>query len=122
MLRVKKPSCRRYSSKWRCKARPFRKIISLLSKIEKLLKEGEEEDEGNKANYGQSELTQKDIDRVMTERKVRLLLPNLMPQFKSTPRPRNFKRTHVNDFSESRDTGSWEDHDWLEWSLKVGTT
>jgi len=98
------------------------KIISHLSKIEEVLNEGEEEDEGNKANYGQSKLTQKDINRVMTEGKVRLLLPNFMPQLKSTPRPRTFKGVHVNDFSESRDIGSWEDHDWLEWTLKVGTT
>ena len=83
----------------------LKKIISHLSKIE------EEEAKENKANYGQSELTQEDINRMMTEGKVRLLLPNFMPQLKSTPGPWIFKRAHVNDFSKSEDVGSWEDHD-----------
>ena len=76
----------------------------------------------NKANHGQSELTQEDINRMMAEGKVHLLLPNFMPQLKSAPRPQTFKRAHVNNFSKSWDMGSWEDHDWLEWTLKVGTT
>ena len=59
---------------------------------------------------------------MLTEGKVRLLLPNFMPQLQSAPRPWTFKRAYVNDFSESGDTRSWEDHDWLEWILKVGTT
>ena len=50
-----------------------KKIISHLSEIE------EEEVEKDKANYGQSDLTQEDINRMMTEGKVRLLLPNFMP-------------------------------------------
>ena len=58
----------------------------------------------------------------MTEGKVRLLLPNFMPQLKRTPRPWTFKRAHVNDFSKSGDAGAWEDHDWLEWTSKVGIT
>ena len=45
-----------------------------------------------------------------------------MLQLKSTPRLWTFKMAHVNDFSESGDAGSWEDHDWLEWTSKVGTT
>ena len=45
-----------------------------------------------------------------------------MSQLKSAPGPWTFKRAHVNDFSKFGDTGSWEDHDWLEWTLKVGTT
>ena len=93
------------------RGKALEKIISSLSKIEEVLNEREEKVEGNKANYGQSELTQKDIDRVMTEGKIHLLLPNFTPQLKSTPRPWTFKKVHVNDFSESRDTGSWEDHD-----------
>ena len=36
--------------------------------------------------------------------------------------PWTFKRAHVNDFSELGDTGSWEDHDWPKWTLKVVTT
>jgi len=56
----------------------LKKIISHLSEIE------EEED---RASYRQSELTQEDIDRIMIEGKVRLLLPNFMPQLKSTPGP-----------------------------------
>ena len=51
----------------------LKKIISHLSEIE------EEEAEKDKANHGQSELTQEDINHVMTKRKVRLLLPNFMP-------------------------------------------
>ena len=50
-----------------------KKIISHLSEIE------EEEVEKDKANYGQSDLTQEDINRMMIEGKVRLLLPNFMP-------------------------------------------
>ena len=83
----------------------LKKIISHLSKIE------EEEDEEDKASYGQSELTQEDINCMMTEGKVRLLLPNFMPQSKRTPGPWTFKRAHVNDFSESGDARLWEDHD-----------
>lgn len=94
----------------------IKKIISHLSEIEK------EEAEKDKANHGQRELTQEDINSMMTEGKVHLLLPNFIPQFKSTPRPWIFKRAHVNDFSELGDAGLWEDHDWLEWTLKVGTT
>ena len=59
---------------------------------------------------------------MMVEGKVCLLLPNFMPQLKSAPRPWTFKRAHVNDFSKFGDTRSWEDHDWPEWTLKVGTT
>ena len=59
---------------------------------------------------------------MMTEGKIRLLLPNFMPQLKSTLGPWTFKRAHINDFSESGDAGSWEDHDWPEWSSKVGRT
>ena len=77
----------------------LKKIISHLSKIE------EEEDEEDKASYGQSELTQEDIDCMMTEGKARLLLPNFMPQLKRTPGSWTFKRAHVNDFSKSGDTG-----------------
>ena len=51
----------------------FKKIISHFSEIE------EEEVEKDKANHGQSELTQEDINNMMTERKVRLLLPNIIP-------------------------------------------
>ena len=54
-------------------------ILSHFSKIEEVFKEGEEEDEEDKANYGQSELTQEDINRMMIEGKVHLLLPNFMP-------------------------------------------
>ena len=82
----------------------------------------EEEAEKDKANHGQSELTQEDINRIMTKGKLRLLLPNFMPQMKSTLRPWTFKRAHVNDFSESGDAGSWEDHDWPKWTSKVGRT
>ena len=59
-------------------AEVLKMIISHLSEIE------EEED---RANYGQSELTQEDINRIMIEGKVYLLLPNFMPQLKSTPKP-----------------------------------
>ena len=86
----------------------LKKIISHIFEIE------EEEVEKDKANHGQSELTQEDINRMMTKRKVHLLLPNFMPQLKSAPRPWIFKRANVNDFFESGDTGSWEDQDWLE--------
>ena len=86
----------------------IKKIISHLPEID------EEEVEKDKANHGQSELTQEDINFMMTEGKVRLLLPNFMPQLKSTPGPWIFKRAYVNDFSELGDVGSWEDHDWLE--------
>ena len=59
---------------------------------------------------------------MMAEGKVCQLLPNFMPQIKSALRPWTCKRAHVNDFSESGDVGLWEDHDWLEWASKVGTT
>ena len=94
----------------------LKKIISHLSEME------EEKDEEDKANYGQSELTQKDIDCMMTKGKIFLLLPNFMPQLKSTPKPWTFKSSHVNEFSESRDARSWEDYDWPKWTSKVGTT
>ena len=103
------------------RGKTLKKILSHLSKIEEVFKEGEKEDEEDKVNCEQNELTQEDIDRMMTK-KVRLLLPNFMPQLNITPRPWTFKRAHVNDFSESGDSGSWEDHDWPEWTLKVGTT
>ena len=83
----------------------FKNIISYLSEIEK------EEAEKDKANHGQSELTQEDINCMMTEGNILLLLPNFMPQLKNALRPWTFKRTHVNDFSELGDAGSWEDHD-----------
>ena len=86
-------------------------VISHLSKIEEdELKEGEKWDEGDKADYERSKLTQEDINRMMIEGKVCLLLPEFMSQLKSTPRARTFKRAHVNDFFESGDVGSWEDH------------
>jgi len=59
------------------------KIINCLSKIE----EDDLKEEQDKADHGQSELTQEDIDRMMTEGKVRLLVPNFMSQLKSAPRP-----------------------------------
>ena len=59
---------------------------------------------------------------MMTKGKVRLLLPNFKPQLKSAQGPWTFKRVHVNDFSKSGDVESWEDHDWLEWTSKAGTT
>ena len=43
-------------------------------------------------------------------------------QLRSAPRPWTFKRTYINDFFESGNTGSWEDHDWLEWTSTTGTT
>ena len=57
----------------------LKKIISHLSKIE------EEEDDEDKASYGQSELTQEDINCMMTEGKVRLLLPNLCHNRRGLP-------------------------------------
>ena len=59
-------------------AEVLKMIISHLSEME---------EEKGRANYGQSELTQEDIDRIMIEGKVYLLLPNFMPQLNSTPRP-----------------------------------
>ena len=58
----------------------------------------------------------------MTEGKVRLFLPEFMPQLRSTPEPWTFKRAHVNNFSESRSVGSWKDHDWPEWTSIARTT
>nr|POF09294.1 hypothetical protein CFP56_28238 [Quercus suber] len=51
----------------------LKKIIGHLSEIAK------EEVEKDKAKCEQSELTQKDIDHMMTEGKVHLLLPNFKP-------------------------------------------
>ena len=51
----------------------LKKIISHLSEIAK------EETKKDKANGGQSEMTQEDINRMMAEGKVCLLLPNFMP-------------------------------------------
>ena len=34
----------------------------------------------------------------------------------------DFKRAHVNDFSESGNTGPWEEQDWPEWTSMVGVT
>jgi len=42
----------------------------------------------------------------MTKGKVRLLLLEFMLQLRSTLEPRTFRRAHVNNFSESRSTGS----------------
>lgn len=39
------------------KGKTLEKILSRLSKIEEVFKEEEKEDDENKANYGQSELT-----------------------------------------------------------------
>ena len=58
----------------------------------------------------------------MINGKVCLFLPNFKPQLKSALRPRTFKRAHVNDFSKSGDAGLWEDHDWPEWTSKMGMT
>ena len=49
----------------------LKKIISHLSEIEK------EEAKKDKANHGQSELTQEDINHMITERKVRYFYPTL---------------------------------------------
>ena len=54
-------------------AEVLKKIISHLSEIAK------EETKKDKANRGQSEMTQEDINRMMAEGKVCLLLPNFMP-------------------------------------------
>ena len=94
----------------------LKKIICHLPEIE------EAEAEKDKANRGQSELTQEDINRMMTEGKFCVLLPKFMPQLKNAPGPWTFKRAHVNDFSELGDARSWEDHNWLEWTSKVVTT
>ena len=59
---------------------------------------------------------------MMTKGKVRLLLPNFMPQIKSALGPWTCKKAYVNDFSEYGDVGLWEDHDWLEWASNVGIT
>ena len=59
---------------------------------------------------------------MMVEGKVCLLLPNFKPQLKSAMGPGTFKKARVNDFSESGDTGSWEDHDWPKWTSKVRIT
>ena len=53
----------------------LKKILSRLSKTKEVFKEGEED----KADYGQSKLTQEHIDRMMIEEKVHLLLPNFVP-------------------------------------------
>jgi len=37
------------------------------------------------------------------------------------PRPWNFTRDHVNDFSEMGNVGSWEVHDWPKWTSTIGT-
>ena len=55
---------------------------------------------------------------MMIEEMVRFLLLLL----KHSPRPWTFTRTHVNDFFEMGNTGSWEDHDQPEWTSTVGTT
>ena len=93
----------------------LKKIISHLSKIEK------EEAKKEKDNHEPNKLTQEDINHMMTKEKVCLLLPTFKPQLKSAPGPWTFKRSHVNDFSLLGDVGSWEDHDWPEWTSKVGT-
>ena len=54
-------------------AEVLKKIISHLFEIAK------EETKKDKANGGQSEMTQEDINRMMAEGKVCLLLPNFMP-------------------------------------------
>ena len=59
---------------------------------------------------------------MMIEVKVCLLLPQFMPQLMSAPRPWTFKRAHVNNLFDVGDAGSWEDHDWPEWTLMVGAT
>ena len=66
-------------------------------------------------------LTQEDIDRVMTEGKVCLLLPEFMLYLRSTLEPWTCKRDPINDFSESGSIGSWKDHDWPKWTSTVGT-
>ena len=58
----------------------------------------------------------------MVETKICMPLPNFKPQLKDAPGPWTFKRGHVSYFSKLGDAGSWEDHDWPEWTLKVGTT
>ena len=59
---------------------------------------------------------------MMIEVKVCLFLPQFMPQLMSAPRPWTFKRAHVNNLFDVGDAGSWEDHDWPEWTLMVGAT
>nr|POF23842.1 hypothetical protein CFP56_49666 [Quercus suber] len=80
----------------------------MLEWVEVISEKEEEDVEKDKANCGQSELTQQDNNYMMTEGKVRLLLPNFMPQLKSAPRPWTFKRANVKDFFELGDMGSWE--------------
>ena len=93
----------------------LKKIICHLSKIEK------EEAKKDKANREPSELTQEDINRMMAKGKVRLLLPNFMPQRVLLDHGL-FKMAYMNDFSESGDARIWEDHNWPKWTSKVGTT
>ena len=58
----------------------------------------------------------------MTKGKIHFLLLEFLPQQRSAPKPWTFKRVYINDFFESGNAGSWEDHDWLEWTSTVGTT
>ena len=58
----------------------------------------------------------------MIEGKVRLLLPNFLPQLKSAPGMWTLKKAHFNDYFELGDAGSWEDRDCLEWTSMVGVT
>nr|POE86094.1 hypothetical protein CFP56_02461 [Quercus suber]POE86095.1 hypothetical protein CFP56_02462 [Quercus suber] len=97
-------------------AKVLKEIIGHLFEIEK------EEVEKYEANHKPSKLTQEAINHVMVEGKVCLPLPNFKPQLRGAPRPWTFKRAHVNNFFESGEAGLWEDYDWLEWTLKVGTT
>ena len=73
MLQVKKTLMKKMLKCVEARAKVHKKIISHLSKIEK------EEAEKDKGNHGQSELTLEGINCMMTEGKVRLLLPNFMP-------------------------------------------
>ena len=59
---------------------------------------------------------------MMTEGKVCLLQQEFLPQLRSVPKPWNFKRAHVNDFSKAGNARSWEEHDWLEWTSMAWTT
>ena len=41
---------------------------------------------------------------------------------KDIPGPWTFTRSHVNYFSNVGSVGSWEDHDWPDWTSMVGIT
>ena len=63
-------------------------------------------------------MTQEDIDCIMSK----VIAWFLLPVLEHVLGPWTFTRAHVNDFTIMGNVGSWEGHDWLDWTPTIKMT